>query len=120
MANFPMLTRNPVYPISVSLLDNTIKHDSDGGYQVRRPRNSRNRLVFKVTYKGLTVADKTAFMTFLTTTIHNGVDIFVWTYPTFTGDPHSGQTYNVYFEKMPTIASSATGNWRMDFKLIEQ
>lgn len=104
MSAFPSLSINPVYPISESREDSTIKSDQEAGYQITRQRYSRVRKKWNLTYQYLVDADYTALTTFIDVTVKGGADMFTWTHPI------TSVSYNVRFENPPVIKAVSRFN----------
>ena len=81
MATWPTLSRQPVYPLEESTGDALIKSEAESGYVTTRPRFTRSRRNFKLTYKALTDADKALLDTFFFTSTGQGSAVFAWTNP---------------------------------------
>ena len=56
---FPILSRNPLN-VMVTPIDEAIKSSTEGGYSLRRPRNTRKRSKFTVAYDTLPKVDRDA------------------------------------------------------------
>jgi hypothetical protein len=80
MSIFPVLSRNPS-SISSKRIDDTITMETEGGYEYTRPRNTRTRVEYTLTYKRMTAADRAAVIAFLNT-VANGGNSFSWINPT--------------------------------------
>ncbi len=57
MPTFPTLSKAPVYPLSWSKEDNTIRTPFEAGYQQTRSRFTRTRRKWAIQYENLTSAD---------------------------------------------------------------
>jgi phage-related protein len=82
MAAFPTLTRGPIYPLSPDgdLEDAALRSDFTAGYEQTRPKFTRARRSFGLSYR-LEDADVATLRAFELTTLVNGSDAFVWTHP---------------------------------------
>ncbi|OHD27428.1 MAG: hypothetical protein A2Y38_05660 [Spirochaetes bacterium GWB1_59_5] len=91
MAAFPILSTPPSYPIDPDgeLEDVVLRSQQEAGYEQTRPRTTRARRNFGVSYIGLEAADEALLRAFEITTLRNGADSFTWTHP------KSGTTYTV-------------------------
>jgi hypothetical protein len=69
--------------------DALVKSESEAGYVTTRPRFTRARRTFKLTYKALTDADKALLDTFFYTSTSHGSTVFAWT------DPITSASHNV-------------------------
>jgi phage-related protein len=82
--------------------DNAIRTPSDAGYVQMRPKFTRARRSWGLTYPDLPDTDAATLRYFELTTLHNGVDIFTWTHP------KTGTTYNVQLSAPIKFVSSET------------
>lgn len=91
MAAFPTLSRAPSFPIDPDgeLEDTVIRSPQTAGYDQTRPRTTRVRRNFGVSYRALGATDESTLRAFEVTTLRNGADSFTWTHPL------SGTTYTV-------------------------
>lgn len=91
MANFPTLSRAPSYPLDPDgeLEDVVLRSPQTAGYEQTRPRTTRARRTFGLSYPVLDDTDTAALRVFEITTLHNGADSFTWTHPL------SGTSYTV-------------------------
>jgi hypothetical protein len=111
MANFPTLTRVPVYPLGETGEDSVIRSSSEAGYETTRPRFTKNRKTFKLSYEGLVSSDKIALNTFYDTTCGSGSAIFTWIHP------ETSTSYNVRFTKPLEFSLVALGFYSVDIEL---
>jgi len=107
---FPTLSHPAEYPLKETRVDQSLKSDMEKGYVITRPRFTRVRKRFHVTYNVLTQADKNTLDTFVDT-VKGDADIFTWTHP------QSGTVYNVRFAKPPELELFALDLWRTEFDL---
>ena len=82
MSAFPTLSVAPNYPLSPDgeVEDNIIRSQQTAGYEQTRPRFTRARRMFGLTYV-LKTSDANTLRTFEVTTLHYGADAFTWTHP---------------------------------------
>lgn len=81
MADFPVLTMLPEFPLKEDREDNVIRTPFDGGYQHTRQKYSRRRRKYTISYKNLPQTDKDTLVTFFDTTVSGGATSFNWTHP---------------------------------------
>ena len=83
MPAFPTLSVPCSYPIDPDgVIDDVImRSPQEAGYEQTRPRTTRPRRNFGVTYIGLESVDEALLRTFEITTLRNGSDSFNWTHP---------------------------------------
>lgn len=79
--DFPTLTMTPSYPLNESEEDNQIASPTEAGYKITRPRFTRARRKFIITYEFLTPTDKATLETFYRTSCNYGASLFNWTHP---------------------------------------
>lgn len=81
--SYPTLSRPPNYPLDPDgeLEDVILRSPTEAGYAITRPRFTRARRRWGVTYINLPDADVATLRTFEQTTLHNGADQFSWTHP---------------------------------------
>lgn len=91
MAAFPTLSRAPSYPLDPDgeVEDVIMRSQAEAGYEQTRPRSTRARRNFGLSYQNIPDADIATLRAFEITTLHNGADSFTWTHPL------SGTTYAV-------------------------
>ena len=85
---FPTLSRRPM-KVTRTTVDNTIRNESEAGYDVRKPRFTRVNNKFTVTYDKLPQADITLLEAHFAS---------VGTHTVFDWDDLSGVTYTVYYD----------------------
>lgn len=80
---YPTLSKNPAYPLDPDgeLEDVVIRSDLTAGYQQTRPRSTRARPNFGLTYPSLPDVDVALLRAFEQTTLVNGASPFTWTHP---------------------------------------
>lgn len=108
--NFPALSHGPEYPLKESRVDQALKSESEKGYVLARPRFTRTRKRFHVTYNVLEQEDKDALESFVET-VKGDTGIFTWTHP------QSGATYNVRFSKTPEFELWTMRLWKTELEL---
>ena len=83
MAAFPTLSRPPSYPLDPDgeLEDAIVRSPFSAGYEQTRPRFTRARRTWGVTYRHLPDADVAILREFERVTLVNGSDSFAWTHP---------------------------------------
>lgn len=83
MANFPALTRTVGRTIDPDgeIEDVVIRSPQTSGYEQTRPRSTRARRNWGISYPALSNTDVSTLKTFEITTLRNGADSFNWTHP---------------------------------------
>lgn len=83
MPAFPTLSKPPSYPLDPDgdIDDGILRSPKEAGYDQTRPRFTRTRRTWGVTYKGLPDADVVTLRAFEITTLRNGADLFTWAHP---------------------------------------
>ena len=112
MATWPTLSKQPVYPLEETTPDALIKSEAEAGYVTTRPRFTRARRTFKLTYRGLTDADKALLDTFFFTSTSRGSLVFVW------ANPINSTSYNVRIKPI-SWQSVRYNQWAADIELEE-
>lgn len=112
---FPTLTTLPTFPLDPDGMneDAVLRSSFEGGYELTRPKFTRARRNWGVSYPAINSTDKAALVTFETTTTKNGADSFTWTHPV------SGTVYTVRFTTPLRFVYIAPGMWRAEFGLRE-
>lgn len=109
--NFPVLSQKPI-KIDRDSVDQSIRNKTEGGYDVRRNRNTRELKMFTVTYQILDDSDKIALLNF-----ENSVKTTV---PFSWQDHQEQKTYNVYLDEKLKYFMFAPGWWQFQpIKLVE-
>lgn len=90
MSSFPTLSKGPVYPLAYEREDNIIKTELEGGYQHRRARFTRTRLLWTLEFRNMSSSDVSTLLSFEAS---DGAGPFTWT------DPETSTSYTVVFEK---------------------
>lgn len=106
---FPTLTAAPVYPITENREDNTIKSSAESGYVLARPRFTRSRKNWGVSYRNVGSSDKSAIAGH-----YDAVGcsmIFSWT------NPSDAAAYSVRYGKPPVITQRIPGAWDIELAL---
>ena len=114
---FPSLPVDPAYPLGIDHVDNSLRAEFQAGYEVRRPRYSRPKRKFKLTYKGLTTSEKNTLESFFNS-VGTGT-LFQWTYPNVPDDAYAGTVFEVYFDGPPSIRLVSPNSWQATFTLVE-
>jgi len=108
---FPSLSITPNFPLRETEVDNTIRSNFEGGYELTRPRFTRRRRVFSFSYKYLPENDVNLLKSF-----YNQVGCykaFNWTHP------RTGEVITVRFTKPLNFEYVAPGYWNIDIELRE-
>ncbi|SDI54054.1 hypothetical protein [Propionivibrio dicarboxylicus] len=117
MPTFPTLSRLPDFPLSPDgepSKDGIISSPMTAGYQVTRPRFTRDQRSWGVNYKRMSRADLDLLRAFRTTTLKNGALSFEWLHPL------DGVVYTVRLESGHiTFNAVAPNAWQVAFTLVE-
>lgn len=112
MTAWPSIQK-PSYDLSEKPEDTVIRSEFDAGYEITRPRFTRNRATFGLSWNAMKAADKTALDVFYKTTTVNGSLYFTWTHP------DDGASHTVRFTGPPEYSLIAVGLWRVSVTLRE-
>ena len=77
--NFPSLPA-PTYPLTISTEDPALKSDFENGSQQTRPKFTRQRQAWGLSWNALTTADRETLAAFFITTAGGSLS-FLWTEP---------------------------------------
>ena len=114
---FPTLSRNPAeLSPDGDPIDSLLASESDAGYEQTRPKFTRQRRIWGVTYNELPAADVATLRTYRDTTLVNGSSAFTWTHPLL------GTTHTVRLIDGKINYSSAADKYgvsQVSFKLRE-
>ncbi len=117
MPSFPSLSKDPSWPMDPDgeIEDSTIRSPFEGGYELTRPRFTRDRRKWGVRYVMLSSSDASTLRTFEKTTVRGGADSFTWTHPT------TSTSYTVRFAGPIrfTLVPPGTGKYNAEFTLRE-
>lgn len=105
--------QKPSYNLTEDPEDAVIRSDFDAGYEITRPRFTRNRATFGLSWNAMKSADKATLATFYTTTTVNGSLYFTWTHP------DDGVSHTVRFTGPPQYKLIAVNLWSVELKLRE-
>lgn len=105
--------QKPSYDLSEKPEDAVIRTQFEAGYEITRPRFTRNRATFGLSWNSMRAADKATLATFYTTTTVNGSLSFTWTHP------DDGTTHTVRFTEPPQYTLIAVGLYRVSVTLRE-
>jgi hypothetical protein len=113
MANFPTLSKTPVFPLREGLRDMALRSPFEAGYVLARPRFTRIPRVWpEISYYGMTDSDQSTLFTFEQTTVKQ-TDSFNWTHP------ETSVVYVVRFLGPVDYELVDDDNWRLRFGLEE-
>ena len=93
---FPNI-RKPSYPFLEKLEDPAIRSTMENGMVVSRPRFTRNRKTFTLSWNNMPNPDYVILRNFYTNIVYGGSAVFTWTYPKVPGDDYSEQQFLVRF-----------------------
>ena len=115
MADFPpagMTAKEDVEHYGFSLEDSTLRNTTDGGYQVTRPRYTRNSIrIFKTGFTWISEADRQKLLDFIDEKKLGG-SAFTWI------DPVSNSQFNVKLAEAPKFTYNGIANialWNVEF-----
>ncbi len=111
--DFPTLSKVPTYPLNETRENNKISASMEAGYKVSRPRFTRTRRTFIVTYEGLTSTDKDTLDDFYEDDCNGGVSLFNWTHP------ESSVVYPVVFAKQIAYSITSLNYYKATLELEE-
>lgn len=103
---FPTLSTKPMVAPTPQRSDILITDGSEAGYEVSRPRYTKNRITFEVTHRGASQADVDALDAYFIGDAAHGSAIFSWTHP------DTSATYNVRLLPVPQYTPHDQGNKR--------
>lgn len=109
---FPQITA-PGYPLDEELENALIVSQMSDGTIKTRPRFTRNRVTYSLSWANMPNAEKITLENFVKTTTKNGALPFAWVHP------QTGETKAVRFTEMPQFSLSALEYWRVSVKLQE-
>ena len=108
---FPTLSDTPL-SIEVTPIDNSIRNETEAGYEIRRKRYSRQKHSFALKYQMLYEDDKDLLLNFYNN--YGTVLSFNWT------NHQTGQTHLVYLDEPLSYSRAIPGWWNFDtIKMIE-
>lgn len=108
MFKFPEI-QQPVYPLKSKWENPVLTSKMENGTVVSRPKFTRIRETFTLTWNALPAADYARLREFWRTALGGSV-IFLWTYPMVPRDPLSGRSYRMRFgSDAPSFELSAPG-----------
>jgi phage-related protein len=94
MSAFPTLSQYPSFPLGEEREDSTLRSKFEDGYEQTRPKFTKIRYTWSLTYNNLTNTDKATLEAFVTT-VREGADSFTWT------NPVDSASYTVKFAQIP-------------------
>lgn len=103
----------PEFPLAETPEDAVIRSTMEDGTQKTRPRFTRNRMTYELTWSSMPEKQKQDLETFLRSETKNGSKIFNWTHPS------SGKTIEVRFAEMPKFILKVKNYWQVSVKLQE-
>lgn len=110
---FPTSIRAPEYPLTEKPEDAVIRSTMEDGTQKTRPRFTRNRFTFELSWSAVPQTEKDALETFYRTATKNGALSFNWTHPA------SDKTLTVRFSEPPNFSLQVLHYWKMSIKIVE-
>ena len=110
---WPSSIIEPEYPLAETPEDVVIRSTMEDGTIKTRPRFTRNRMTYELSWSSMPEDQKQALETFLRITTKNGSKIFNWTHPS------SGKQIEVRFSEMPKFSLKVKSYWQVTVKLQE-
>ena len=112
MEYLPTLSVAPERPLTRSWVDNMIKDSSDAGYTYSRPRYTRLKRKFSITYAALVDVDIADIDNFIEAI--RGADAFIWIHPlTF-------EEIVMTLDEPITITDQTYGRYKLTMNVTEQ
>lgn len=111
--SFPEGIGAPDYPLTETMEDAVIRSSMEDGTVKTRPRFTRNRSTFEVTWNNMPQDEKELFEEFYKTTTKNGSKAFNWTHPA------SSTNYEVVFSEVPSMELKLLKYWTVSMKIQE-
>lgn len=112
-AEFPNTIGAPDYPLTETPEDAVIRSTMEDGTEKTRPRFTRNRMTFELSWQSMPQDEKVELETFFRTTLKNGAMAFYWTHPA------TSKQYYVRFSEMPKFSLKMRSYWQVSIKLKE-
>ncbi len=111
--SFPNIAK-PVYPLTEEWEDVGMTSDFEDGSQISRPRFTRSRGKWVLSWNALSDADYQALINFWRNTVKGQSLAFQWTHPVTGGAP-----YTVRFVEKQAFKNIAPGLWSGEVTLRE-
>lgn len=111
--DWPAGIKNPDYPLDEQLADPTLRSEFEDGSQQTRPKHTRIRNTFTVSWKSLPDDEKQLLEDFYRNTVKAGAEAFNWTHPV------SGKQYVVRFGAALAPKANMLHYWSVSITLIE-
>lgn len=111
--DFPSSIGAPDYPLGETLEDAVIRSNMEDGTVKTRPKFTRNRKTYDVSWGHMTETEKATFQDFFENTLKNGALSFNWTHPS------SGKQLTVIMTEPPSFSLSLLHYWKVSMKVQE-
>ena len=110
---FPVFIDNPEYPLKETLEDNLLRSNMEDGTVKTRPRFTRNRKTYELTWAHMDDDQKEMLEEFFLKKTKNGSKSFRWTHPA------TDITKVVRFAEVPDFTLKVRSYWAVTVKLQE-
>ena len=111
--NWPSSIGAPEFPLTETFEDAVIRSTMEDGTIKTRPRFTRNRVTYELTWSSMPDEQKRDLESFFRFETKNGSKIFNWTHPV------SGNVIEVRFSEMPKFSLKVKSFWQVSVKLQE-
>lgn len=112
-AEFPSTIGAPDYPLTETPENAVIRSTMEDGTEKTRPRFTRNRMTFELSWQNMPQDEKEELEAFFRTTIKNGAMAFYWIHPA------ANKKYYVRFSEIPKFSLKMRSYWQVSIKLKE-
>lgn len=116
--DFPTI-QYPVYPLKENIPDHTWKGETDNETILTRPRFTKVKHSFTLTWDALPIADLVTLHSFYLNQARQGALAFNWTYPPEPGSPYAGTVFAMRFDGDWEMSLSDPGHYSGSIKLTE-
>lgn len=111
--DFPASIMSPQYPLAETPEDAVIRSTMEDGTEKTRPRFTRNRFTFELTWESMEQGQKEIFENFFRTITKGGALAFNWIHPA------TKKKYLVRFTEPPKFTLRMTRYWQVSAKFKE-
>lgn len=111
--DFPVEISNPDYPLGINPEDNVIRSETENGPVKTRPKFTKVRSSFTVTWKNLPEAEKQILEQFINVTSKGGAVPFNWI------NPADGKSYVVVLAEPPQYSLQFLHYYNVNLNLQE-
>lgn len=110
---FPSIIRAPEYPLTETPEDAVIRSTMEDGTEKTRPRFTKNRFTYELSWQAMPQDEKDALEAFFRNTTKNGALAFTWTHPA------SDKSIVVRFSEVPKFSLKVKFYWNVSIKIKE-